>query len=128
MYEVGVRGPVSAAHFLRGDFGDETRPHAHRYLVDWECGVAKVDANGFAVDIALMEKLLAGAAEGLAGVLLNDLLFFRERQPSVEHFAEYLHGLLLDGLRRSPAGAPALHHSRVRVWESDTAWAAHATE
>ena len=125
MYEVGVRGPLRAAHFLRGDFGDETRLHEHRYLLDWECTADGLDANGFAVDIALMEKLLGQVSAELDGKTLNDLPFFAGRQASVEHLAQYLNDRLVAGLCRGGAPASKIRQSRMRVWESQTAWAAH---
>jgi 6-pyruvoyl-tetrahydropterin synthase len=127
MYEVGVRGRLRAVHYLRGDFGEESRPHEHAYRLEWECSADGLDANGFAVDIALMEGLLRRIAVELDGATVNDLPFFRDRQASVEGLAEYLHGRLLEGLHHGGPATPGLRGSRLKVWESETAWAAHVT-
>jgi 6-pyruvoyl-tetrahydropterin synthase len=123
MYQVGIRDRFRAVHFLRGDFGEESLPHDHQYLVEWSCAAERLDGNGFAVDIALMQELLAGLLARLAGHSLNDLQFFRERQASVENLAAWLHRELEGGLEERGYPVENLRESRVVVWESDTAWA-----
>lgn len=128
MFEVGIRNRLRAVHFLRGDFGEETLPHAHEYLVEWIVGTDTLDANGFAVDIALMEKLLGSLAVELDGTTLNELEFFDRRQVSVENLAAYLHERLFAALEGRSYPVEGIVSSRVQVWESDTAWAAHVRQ
>lgn len=125
MFEVGIRNRLRAVHFLRGDFGEETVPHAHEYLVEWIVRTEGLDENGFSVDIALMEELLHSLVVELDGRTLNDLEFFARRQVSVEHLAMYLQQSLFEALRARSYPVAGIVGSRVQVWESDTAWAAH---
>jgi len=125
MFQVGVRNRLRAGHFLRGDFGEESQPHEHEYLVEWNCSTMALDENGFSVDIALMEELLAAAVGSIRGTLLNDLEFFRERQASVENMARFMHRRLFDGLEGRGYPVSTILHSEIKIWESETAWASY---
>jgi 6-pyruvoyltetrahydropterin/6-carboxytetrahydropterin synthase len=126
MYSVGIKNRFRARHFLRGDFGRESAPHAHTYELEWICRTAELDANGFAVDIALLEELLAAEVKAVRGLLLNELEFFRDRQPSVENMARYLHQRLQEALRGRGYDVARLRGAELRIWESPRAWASHA--
>lgn len=116
-YHTGISRSFRVRHFLRGDFGDESVPHSHPYRIEWVCRSPGLDQNGFAVDIARMEHSLEALLARLDDVLLNDLPYFRERQPSLENLASYL----LDQLEaHTPAG---VEERTIRIWESETAWA-----
>ena len=125
MFQVGVRNRMRARHFLRGDFGDESQPHEHEYVLEWNCSTMALDENGFSVDIALMEELLADAVNAIRGALLNDLEFFRERQASVENMARFLHRRLFDGLEGRGYPVSTILQSEIRIWESESAWASY---
>jgi 6-pyruvoyl-tetrahydropterin synthase len=125
MFRVGVKNRLRARHFLIGDFGEETRPHEHEYALEWVCCTAGLDENGFAVNIALMEELLAEAVRKASGTLLNELPFFKDCQPSVENMARYLHRGLLDALEAKGYPVGTILESELTIWESDTAWAAY---
>jgi 6-pyruvoyltetrahydropterin/6-carboxytetrahydropterin synthase len=125
MFQVGVRNRLRASHFLRGDFGEETQPHEHDYVLEWNCSTMALDENGFSVDIALMEELLAATVGSLDGCLLNDLEFFRERQPSVENMARFVHRRLFDALEGRGYPVATILQSRIKIWESETAWASY---
>ena len=121
MYRVGIKCPFEAAHYLAGDFGEESTPHTHTYVVEWVCETDGLDENGFAVDISLLETILHTVTDSIAGKLLNEFGYFEQRQPSVENTAEYLFGRLVKAL-----GDPhiVIREMEVRIWESDSAWAA----
>jgi 6-pyruvoyltetrahydropterin/6-carboxytetrahydropterin synthase len=123
MYKVGIRNAFQARHFLRGDFGPESVPHEHRYALQWVCSTEDLDENGFAVDIALLEELLHLEVESVRGKLLNELEFFRERQPSVENMARFFLGRLRDALAGRGYPAARIVGDELTIWESDSAWA-----
>ena len=125
MFQVGIKNRFRAGHFLRGDFGEETRPHEHDYVLEWICSTVALDENGFSVDIALMEELLAAVADSIQGKLLNDLEFFRDRQPSVENMARFIHRRLSDALEGRGYPLPTILQSEIKIWESETAWASY---
>ena len=58
MYQVGIKNKFRARHFLVGDFGEETLPHEHEYMVEWICATHVLDENGFSMNIAVMEEKL----------------------------------------------------------------------
>jgi 6-pyruvoyl-tetrahydropterin synthase len=109
---------------LVGDFKpEEIVPHEHAYIVEWICTVSELDGNGFGVDIDLLTAKLDKVMQGIDGVLLNDLPFFRDRQSSIENTALFIaeslfHELTIEGYPMSN-----MREWEVRVWESDTAWA-----
>ena len=78
MYRVGVSDRLRALHALRGDFGEESRTHAHEYRVEWTCSCLSLDENGFSVDLAVMAEELGRLLRGLEGKDLNELEFFRQ--------------------------------------------------
>jgi 6-pyruvoyltetrahydropterin/6-carboxytetrahydropterin synthase len=125
MFQVGIKNRFRAGHFLRGDFGDETQPHEHDYVLEWVCSTAALDENGFSVDIALMEELLAAMMDTIQGKLLNDLEFFRDRQPSVENMARFVHRRLFDALEGRGYPLSTILQSEIKIWESETAWASY---
>lgn len=126
MYRAGVSRSYTARHALRGDFGDESVPHSHPYVVEWMCETAHLDENGFSVNIAAVEAALEAVLGRIDDVLLNDLEYFRERQPSLENLATYLHRELSRELPEHGQDLAAIRNSEVRIWESDTAWASFA--
>jgi 6-pyruvoyltetrahydropterin/6-carboxytetrahydropterin synthase len=125
MFHTGVRRRLTARHFLVGDFGPETTPHAHPYDIEWVCGVAELDGAGFGVDIALMERILEDVLREIDDRLLNDLDYFQDRQPSLENLAVFLE-LRLRAELESAVSELSLQSSSVQIWESDTAWARYS--
>jgi len=125
MFQVGIKNRFRAGHFLRGDFGEESSPHEHDYVLEWICSTVALDENGFSVDIALMEELLAAAVEAVDGKLLNDFEFFKERQASVENMARFLHRWLFDALEARGYPVSTILQSEIRIWESESAWASY---
>ncbi len=126
MYQVGIKKGFQARHFLRGDFAEESSPHEHAYELEWVCATEDLDRNGFSVDIALLEELLEKEVQAVRGVLLNELEFFRERQPSVENMARFFHGRLMEAMRRRGDAASRVVRARLRIWESPQAWASYS--
>jgi len=125
MYQVGIKNTFKASHFLVGDFAEETLPHEHEYLVEWSCSTNVLDENGFSVDIAVMEEELGRLVDGIQGKLLNDLEFFKDRQVSVENMAHYIHTALVEALGKRGFSLESILEFQVKIWESETAWAAY---
>ena len=125
MYQVGIRNKFRATHFLRGDFAEETLPHEHEYIVEWICSTNVLDENGFSVDIAVMEEQLQRLIDRIQGKSLNDLGFFKERQVSVENLAQFIHTDLVKRLKKQNFSLESLIEFQIKIWESETAWAAY---
>jgi 6-pyruvoyltetrahydropterin/6-carboxytetrahydropterin synthase len=125
MYKVGIKNTFRARHFLVGDFGEETLPHEHEYVVEWTCATHVLDEHGFSVNIAVMEEELHKLIDTIEGKLLNDLEFFKDRQVSVENMAQYIHTSLVENLSRTDFALESVVEYQVKIWESETAWAAY---
>ncbi|MFW6291636.1 MAG: 6-pyruvoyl trahydropterin synthase family protein [Spirochaetota bacterium] len=123
MFTTGVSRPLRARHFLVGDFGDESVPHAHPYRIELVCRSASLDSNGFSTDIAVMESVLEGVLAEIDDVLLNDLPYFARRQPSLENLALYLVEELR--ARLTARSASPTEPLEIRIWENEDAWAGY---
>jgi 6-pyruvoyl-tetrahydropterin synthase len=87
MYKTGIKADFKVRHKLIGDFGDETLPHEHVYVLEWICTVTDLDENGFGVNIDILNEKLEKVIHSLDGVFLNDLPYFLNRQASIENTA-----------------------------------------
>ena len=125
MFHTGIRRSFTARHALRGDFGEESVPHSHPYQVEWRVTTEKLDENGFSVDISLMERVLEETLREVDSVLLNDLPFFSNRQPSVENTAVFLGERLSAGLYAYSYPLKRIKNMSITVWESESAWASY---
>jgi 6-pyruvoyl-tetrahydropterin synthase len=125
MYQVGIKNTFRASHFLVGDFAEETQPHEHEYVVEWICATNVLDENGFSVNIAVMEEELQNLIDEIHGKLLNELEFFKDRQVSVENMAHYIHSALVQALNHRSFSQESIVEFQVKIWESETAWAAY---
>jgi 6-pyruvoyltetrahydropterin/6-carboxytetrahydropterin synthase len=123
MFTTTITHDFEVHHFLRGDFGAESQPHSHPYRLEWRIKNTRLDENGFATDIAWMEKIAEELLTPLKGQLLNDLPYFKSRQPSLENLCVYLWNNL-----DSQCKANKQHSSEmeIRIWENDHAWAAYS--
>ena len=124
MFASGIQQNLQARHYLRGDFGGESEPHSHPYRVELICRTPGLDANGFSVDIDLLESALAHVLGRIDEVLLNELPYFLTRQPSLENLCLYIFDHVLAYLKSDDAREDSLPHEiEIRIWESATAWA-----
>jgi 6-pyruvoyl-tetrahydropterin synthase len=68
---------------------------------------------------------MAATMGSIQGKLLNDLEFFRDRQPSVENMARFVHRRLFDALEGRGYPLFTILQSEIKIWESETAWASY---
>ena len=120
MYQLCLQRDFEASHFLiGGDWGAENAIHAHPYRLEWILEGQELDQHGYLVDLTNLEEHLEGVLSRYRGKLLNDLPEFAGLNPSLEHFCRVISDRL--GLLLSDSGLQA---HMVRLWESETAWAA----
>ncbi len=127
MFATGISRSFTARHALRGDFGPESVPHSHPYRIEWICRTPVLDGNGFSVDISLQERVLEDVLDSIDDRLLNDLPYFRDRQPSLENLAVYLSDHLRQRVARKGGDPSGIEEQEVRIWESETAWASYTS-
>jgi 6-pyruvoyltetrahydropterin/6-carboxytetrahydropterin synthase len=125
MYTTGIKSSFLIKHQLIGDFGEESIPHQHTYVVEWICTVPNLDENGFGVDIDVLTEKLDQIKMSLDNQFLNELPFFRGKQPSIETTARFINNRLLQELKQEGYPVSSIVQSEVRIWESDDAWASY---
>jgi 6-pyruvoyl-tetrahydropterin synthase len=123
MYKTGVKAACRVRHQLIGDFGDETIPHEHEYLVEWICTVSELDEYGFGVNIDILNEKMAEALSGIDGKMLNHIPFFEGKQTSIENTAHYLSNALAEMLKQENYPLHSMRQWEVIVRESEDAWA-----
>ena len=115
MFEMQVKGTFDAAHHLRGYVGKCSRLHGHTWTVELDVQGETLDEVGMLVDFKDLNRLLKETLEPLDHQYLNDLLPFRNVNPTAENIAKYLY----ETLAPQPLfGRRAAHLASVRVWES----------
>ena len=101
----------------RARFGDQAKPHRHRWTVEVQV-VGPVDPNtGWLTDLRALDEAIEEATSGWDDGDLNIAVAAvaqGEMQPSTENLARWLYGQL------APRVADPAHLDRVRVFESHT--------
>ncbi len=124
MYQLCIQRQFEAFHYLvGGDWGEENELHPHRYRVEVVLEGSQLDEHGYLVDILNLETRLQMLIDRYRGETLNALPGFQGLNPSLEHFSRILCHELSAGLK-----APNIHALLLRLWESDSAWAAYRLE
>jgi len=124
MYTVAVERSFVAQHFLvGGDWGPENLLHSHPYRVEVQLQGATLDDHGYLVDIVDIEFNLDDIVAYFRDRTLNELPEFHGLNPSIEHFSRIFCQML-----RQRLAAPNLQALRVKIWETDIAWAAYQEE
>ena len=113
MYELSIRGDIAAAHFLRGYEGKCKDLHGHTWQVEVTIKDNQLNDIGMVADFCKLKVQLKEFLSQLDHVCLNDLDYFKEKNPTTENISRFI----FDGFGQlvSP-----LKIERVRVWESET--------
>ena len=124
MFTLGLERRFVARHRLvGGDWGAENELHPHDYRLELRLESSRLDSNSYLVDLVDLERHLDSLVGEYRERVLNELPGFADVNPSLERFAQVLAERL--------AGAKwvsGLHALTVRLWESDSAWAAFRRE
>ncbi len=124
MYTVAAERSFVAQHFLvGGDWGPENLPHSHPYRVEVQLQGQSLDLHGYLVDIVDIDLHLDEVVAYFRDRTLNELAEFAGLNPSIEHFSRIFWQLL-----RQRLSAPNLQALRVKIWETEIAWAAYQKE
>lgn len=128
MYEVTVRDRMMIAHSFRGaTFGPAQALHGATYVVDVTFFRAALDADGVVVDIGAASNALAEVLREFNFRNLDDCTGLAGHNTTTEFMAGVIFERLHDAVRagRLGAGARGLARMRVRLAESDVAWAGY---
>ncbi len=124
MYHVAVRRDFIAQHYLiGGDWGAENQVHSHHYVLEVELAGKTLDEHNYLVDIVDIEGQLDRQVSYYRERTLNDLVEFKDTNPSVERFARILCEAISANIQ-----AGNIREVNVRLWENETAWAGYSQE
>jgi len=123
-YEVSTEISFSAAHFLAGYEGDCARMHGHNWRVRVTLRAAGPDRlPGLTYDFRKLRALLGSVAEAVDHTVLNDLPFFKVKNPTAEALAEWFYWEVAGRLDDDSVTV-----ARSEVWESPLNCAAYFRE
>ncbi len=117
MPEVKVIDGFSAAHNLRNYRGKCEKLHGHNWKVEIIVGRKKLGMNGMVIDFIDLKRLVKDVLLKLDHSFLNELAYFKTRNPTSENITVYIAGEIKKRLK------PPLVLREVRVWETETSCA-----
>lgn len=123
MYEVTVKKTFSAAHLLREIGGKCEELHGHNFTVEVSAAAETLDDEGLLIDFRTLKRWTEEVLERLDHKFLNELDYFKKRNPSSEQIARYLYDRIDERARKEKAHA---HLSRITVWESENSRATYS--
>lgn len=123
MYELKVMSNFSSAHALRGYNGKCENIHGHNWEIELVVFSDILNEIGLVVDFKILKKYLNEIMETLDHKFINDLDFFKKKNPSAENIAKYIYeefsritGTYHDGL---------IKIARVNVYETPSSMASY---
>ena len=120
MYELRITSEFAAAHQLREHGGKCEKLHGHNWKVEVSVTGDELQENGLLVDFREIKQATKEALEELDHEFLNELPFFRDRNPSSENIARYLFQVLSERM-----DSEKVRIGKVTAWESGTACATY---
>ncbi|MCL2475051.1 MAG: 6-carboxytetrahydropterin synthase QueD [Chloroflexi bacterium] len=112
MFELKVKRPFNAAHFLRGYDGKCENLHGHGYIVQICVRGQQLNETGYITDFTALKAHLNEVLAALDHTCLNEITAFKEQNPTAENIAKYIYDQI-----NSSIEMPAYLHS-VKVWET----------
>jgi 6-pyruvoyltetrahydropterin/6-carboxytetrahydropterin synthase len=120
MYELKTITQFGAAHRLKNIGGKCESLHGHNWRIETCVKGEELDKNGLLVDFKVIKNEVDRIIEGLDHKFLNELEYFKDRNPSSENIARYIFDILQNAMNNKD-----IKVSRVIVWESDSACATY---
>ncbi|MFH1360903.1 MAG: 6-carboxytetrahydropterin synthase QueD [Candidatus Omnitrophota bacterium] len=114
MFELVIRGEFAASHRIKGHNGKCKNLHGHTWKVEAVLLASRLNSIGLTVDFKILKKTLDTFLDQLDHSYLNDLPFFKTKNPSTENIAKFI----FEGLAKQ---FRPLRLKQVTVWESDRA-------
>ena len=91
MYQLAITRDFIAQHYLiGGDWGKENEQHSHHYKVEVRVQQQDLDQHGYLIDIVDLESSLGRIIDSYQENTLNDLVPFKDLNPSLERFARVI--------------------------------------
>lgn len=109
MYEIKVIEEFSGAHNLRNYKGKCEALHGHNWKVEAVLYDATVDEKGMVMDFNDLKNKLKAVLSSMDHKYLNELIFFKKKNPTSENIACHIHGELSKSVKRK---------MKISVWET----------
>ncbi len=119
MYELMVETDFAAAHSLREYHGKCENLHGHNWKVQIVLKAEKLDGLGMVLDFKDVKAVLNEILESFDHKNLNELVYFKETNPTTENVSKVLYAELS---RKLPEEVSV---RKVAVWESDRCGASY---
>jgi 6-pyruvoyltetrahydropterin/6-carboxytetrahydropterin synthase len=123
MFELKIITQFAAAHRLLNFQGKCEQLHGHNWKVEVFIRSTQLDSAGLVRDFGEIKAVTHDVLNRLDHHYLNELIPFKEENPSSEHIARYLFQELSRRLNDDRAQV-----SKISVWESDSACATYLGE
>ncbi|MDD5454607.1 MAG: 6-carboxytetrahydropterin synthase QueD [Candidatus Ratteibacteria bacterium] len=114
MYEIWVKTDFAGAHHLRNYEGKCESVHGHNWTVEIYITCKNLNRIGLGMDFVEVKKKLAEVIEKLDHKDLNNLSFFKKKNPSAENIACFIYKEL-----EKKINSPGIKLSKVFVKESE---------
>ena len=121
MYEVAIKKTFSAAHRISDIGGKCEALHGHNFLVEVAVAAESLNEGGLLIDFRILKRWTEEVLDQLDHKFLNELEYFKKRNPSSEQIARYLYEMIDERTRQGN-----VHLSRVSVWESENSCATYS--
>ncbi len=122
-YEVYVETHFSSAHRLQLYKGKCENLHGHNWKVGIVVSTYVLDKNGMVVDFVKLKKLLNRIIAKLDHKYLNQIDYFKSKQPTAENIAAYIHSNIKKALKYKK-----IFKIKVIIWETPTQYASYEEE
>ena len=126
MYELKITNHFSAAHNLREFYGKCENLHGHNWFVEVRVRADELDRIGLVMDFGVIKKRLNEVLDELDHKYLNELPYFKEKNPSSENIALFIFSHLAPLIKEDSAQRVRLYS--VSAWESNNASATYVHE
>ncbi len=114
MYEIKIIDEFSGAHNLRNYKGKCEALHGHNWKVEVMLESGTLDSQGMVMDFKKLKDKLKNILLHLDHKYLNDIAYFKKKNPTSENVAHFIHKKLSQILNKK---------IKVSVWETRTSCA-----
>jgi len=122
-FEITVKSEFSSAHRLRHYKGNCEGLHGHNWKIETSFLSGELDKKGMVLDFKMAKNKLNEVLEGLDHKYLNDLSYFKKKNPTSENIARYIYDKL-----SSESKIRNLRVIKITVYETETSAATYYGE
>lgn len=116
MYEISAKFSISSAHFLCNYEGKCKNLHGHNWSITVFVKGDELDSLGMLVDFNTLKKYFKIIENELDHTCLNELDYFKQRNPTAENISEYIYNRMSELFRGDEIGNAEI--SKVSVYET----------